>query len=90
MNRLLRTAAFVLISVGLADSQTAVVTRNVNLRPDPSTSSAPIEKLKVQTQIQLLETGPTNGYLHVKVNDESGWVWSQNVRVQQATSTAKS
>jgi uncharacterized protein YgiM (DUF1202 family) len=60
----------------------------VNLRPDPSTNSAPIEKLKAQTQIQLLETGPTNGYLHVKVNDESGWVWSKNVRVQQATSSA--
>jgi len=88
MNRLLRTVAFFLISVALADSQTAVVTRNVNLRPDPSTNGAPIEKLKAQTQIQLLETGPTNGYLHVKVNDESGWVWSKNVRVQQATSTA--
>jgi hypothetical protein len=84
MNRLLRTIVFVLLSVGLAGSQTAVVTRNVNLRPDPSTNSAPIEKLKSRTQIQLLDPGPTNGFLHVKVNDHSGWVWSKNVEVRQA------
>jgi hypothetical protein len=86
MNRLLRAVAFVSLSIGLASSQTAVVTRNVNLRPDPSTTGTPIAKLTPQTQTQLLEPGPTNGFLHIKVNDQSGWVWSKNVRVQQAPS----
>jgi hypothetical protein len=88
MNRLFRTVAFVLLSVGLASSQTAVVTRSVNLRPDPSTNGTPIEKLKAQTQVQLLEPEPSNGFLHVKVNDESGWVWKKNVRVQQVSPPA--
>src|SRR5215472_9632909 len=86
MKRLLRTAVFVLFSVALALSQTAVVRRNVNLRPDPSTNGTPIDKLTPPTQLQLLETAATNGFLHVKVNGESGWVWSRNVRVQQAPS----
>jgi len=86
MKHLLRTAVLVLFSVSLAFSQTAVVRRNVNLRPDPSTNGAPIDKLTPPTQLQLLETGATNGFLHVKVNSESGWVWSRNVRVQQVPS----
>jgi hypothetical protein len=82
MNRLLRTLAFVLLLTGLARSQSAVVTRNVNLRPDPSTNNDPIDKLTPPTQLQLLDAAPSNGFLHVKVNDESGWVWSKNVRIQ--------
>ena len=86
MNRLLRTIAFAFLCVSLATSQTAVVTRNVNLRPDPSTNGAPLAKLRSQTQLQLLETSPSNGFLHVKVNDQSGWVWSKNVQIQQSPS----
>ena len=86
MNRLLRTIVFGFLCVGLAASQTAIVTRNVNLRPDPSTNGAPLAKLASQTQIQLLETSPSNGFLHVKVNDQSGWVWSKNVQIQQSPS----
>jgi hypothetical protein len=81
MRRLLRTLAFVLFCVCLAASQTAVVTRNVNLRPDPSTNGTPLAKLTPQTQLQLLEADATNGFLHVKAGDQSGWVWSRNVRV---------
>jgi uncharacterized protein YgiM (DUF1202 family) len=87
MNRLLRTIAFFLLSAALAGSQTAVVTRNVNLRPDPSTTETPIAKLTPQTQLQLLETRSTNGYLHVKVNEQSGWVWSKNVRTHPTSPT---
>jgi uncharacterized protein YraI len=87
MNRLLRTIAVALLWVSLAHSQTAVVTRNVNLRPDPSTNGSPIDKLTSPTQLQLLEPGATNGFLHVKVNGNSGWVWSKNVKVQQTSTT---
>ncbi|MFZ0869011.1 MAG: SH3 domain-containing protein [Candidatus Sulfotelmatobacter sp.] len=84
MKRLLTTILLTFLSVSLA-AQTAVVTRTVNLRPDPSTAQTPIAKLTPQTQLQLLETGSTNGYLHVKVTNQSGWVWSKNVQTTQST-----
>lgn len=87
MRCILRTLVFVLSCVCLSASQTAVVTRNVNLRPDPSTSATPLAKLSPQTPLQLLETGPTNGFLHVKADDQTGWVWSKNVRIQQSPPT---
>lgn len=79
MKRLLNALLVTFFSVGLA-AQTAVVTRTVNLRPDPSTTQTPIAKFPPQTQLQLLEAGSINGYLHVKVNDQSGWVWGKNVK----------
>jgi len=85
MKRLLRSLAFVLFAAGWAGSQIAVVTRNVNLRPDPSTGNTPIDKLTPETKLTLIETGATNGFLHVKFNAESGWVWSRNVRIRQAS-----
>jgi hypothetical protein len=84
MRRLQRTLGFLLLCSCLGLSQTAVVTRNVNLRPDPSTNGTPLAKLTPQAQLQLLETDATNGFLHVKANDQSGWVWRKNVRVQQS------
>src|SRR5580693_8682779 len=84
MKRLLTTILLTFLSVSLA-AQTAIVTRTVNLRPEPSTTQAPIAKLTSQTQLQLLETRSTNGYLHVKVNDQSGWVWGKNVKIHPTT-----
>jgi hypothetical protein len=67
----------------LAAAQTAVVTRNVNLRPDPSTNGAPIAKLNPGTQLGLLEPTETNGFFHVKTRDgTTGWAWGKNVRLQ--------
>jgi uncharacterized protein YraI len=76
--------AFVLswIVVLLAGAQTAVVKRNVNLRSDPSTSHDPIKKLTPGTQINILDSSPTNGFLHVQAGADSGWVWSKNVQIQ--------
>jgi uncharacterized protein YgiM (DUF1202 family) len=86
MKRLLRALLLLLLSAGLAAAQTAVVKRNVNLRPDPSTDKDPIAKLTPGTQIQLLDPGPTNGFLHAQVDDQTGWVWSKNVQIQQVPS----
>ncbi len=59
-----------------------VVTRNVNLRPDPSTSHGPRRLLKPPERLTLLETGQTNGYYHVRTaGSEDGWVRAANVRV---------
>jgi hypothetical protein len=86
MKHLLRVFLLLLLSAGLGAGQTTVVKRNVNLRPDPSTDNDPIEKLTPGTQIQLLDPGPTNGFLHAKVDHQTGWVWSKNVQIQPVPS----
>ena len=65
----------VLLFVGnLAAAQTAVVTHNVNLRPDASTNGTPLTKLDIGTQVELLEADQTNGYFHIKAADGTeGW-----------------
>lgn len=82
--RLVLTAVLVLISAPtvLAVAQEAVVTRNVNLRQDPSTAQPPIRLLVPPDTVELLESGKTNGYYHVRTEDqEEGWVWGANIRV---------
>ena len=69
---------------GLAYGQTATVERNVNLRNDPSTSQPPIRLLKPPTILGLLDLDPSNGYYHVETaNNEQGWVWGPNVRIDE-------
>src|SRR5712692_12109065 len=86
-----RFAAFVLLLVliacpaSLALAQEAVVTRNVNLRRDPSTSQPPIRLLVPPDTVDLLEPDQTSGYYHVRTEDrEEGWVWGRNVRILSA------
>src|SRR5712692_7002424 len=83
-----RFAAFVLLLVlislpaGLALAQEAVVTRNVNLRRDPSTNHPPIRLLVPPDTVELVEPEQTSGYYHVRTEDrETGWVWGRNLRV---------
>ncbi len=67
----------------IAAGQTAVVTRNVNLRPDASTENDPIEALNPGVELRLLDPAPTDGYYHVKAPDgQSGFVWGRNVKIQ--------
>jgi hypothetical protein len=69
-------------------AQTAVVTRNVYLRQDPSTQNEPITKLLPGQRIQLVESVAVSGYYHIRTNDNrSGYVWSTNVRLEQAVET---
>ncbi len=84
MKRLLRLFLFAFLGAGLAIAQTATVTRNVNLRPDPSTDNDPIEKLRPPAQVQLVEPDPTDGFYHVTAADgQDGWVWARNIRIQE-------
>ncbi len=63
--------------------QTAVATRNVNLRPDASTANSPLETIQKGATVTLLESGKTNGYYHVKAADgKEGWVYSRYVKLQ--------
>jgi uncharacterized protein YgiM (DUF1202 family) len=78
----------VFVGVGSSVAQTATVTRNVNLRPDPSTDNDPIEKLKPPVQVQLVEQDPTDGYYHVTAPDgQDGWVWGKNISIRQDVTT---
>lgn len=84
MKRFLRLLVLAFLGVGLAAAQTATVTRNVNLRPDPSTDNDPIEKLTPPAQVQLVEPDPSDGFYHVQAADnQTGWVWGRNIRIQE-------
>ena len=78
MKRVIALLVFLLLLGNLAAAQTAVVTRNVNLRPDASTNGAPLAKLTAGAQVELLEPTGTNGFFHVKTADGTeGWAWGQ-------------
>ena len=82
MKRFLRFLVLALLCVTAA-AQTAVVRRNVNLRPDASTDNDPIETLRPGAQLTLLEPDPTGGFYHVTAPDgQTGFVWGRNIRIQ--------
>ena len=81
MQRFLRSLVLALFCV-VAAAQTAVVTRNVNLRPDASTNNASLETLHPKARLKLLEPDATNGYYHVKAPDgQTGFVFGKNIRI---------
>jgi len=97
MRKLLWVAVPALLWVGLAAAQDttaveaadstrqAVVTRNVNLRPSPSTAGRSIRLLKPPDELELREDTATNRFYPVRTDEgEEGWVWSRNVRVASA------
>ena len=58
----------------------AVVVRNVNLRPAPSTATPRIRLLQPPAELGLREDTTTNGFYPVVTSeDERGWVWARNV-----------
>src|SRR6266849_1502832 len=67
----------------VASTQTVTVTRNVTLRPDPSSEYAPIRLLTPsEPPLTLLEPTPESGYYHVKTSaGEEGYVYERNVHV---------
>src|SRR5438874_1824490 len=67
-------------------SQTATVTKNVNLRGDPSTDNPPIRHLTAaEPPLTLVQPTTTSGYYHVTTQaSEDGWVWGKNVAVSTA------
>ena len=76
--------AFLCVVPGSA--QTAVVKRNVYVRPDASTNKSPIAKLKPGAKVQLLEPDAVDGYYHVQTaNGRNGYVWGRNIQIQEGT-----
>lgn len=80
-----RLATALLLCVALfraAQGQTAVVTRNVNLRAGPSTSNQVIRLLRPPDELVVLDPQQQHGYYEVRTAGGShGWVWSRNVRL---------
>ncbi len=79
----------VLVSVfcaAMLSAQTASVTRNVNLRPDPSSEYPPIRLLTPsEPPLVLIDPMPESGYYHVRTSaGEDGYVWSRNVHITAA------
>ncbi|HTK40015.1 MAG TPA: hypothetical protein VL287_00390, partial [Gemmatimonadales bacterium] len=65
----------------------AVVVRNVNLRPTPSTAVHRIRLLHPPDEMGLREDTTTRGFYPVVTEeDEVGWVWARNIhRVTDTT-----
>lgn len=78
-----RYLAIVFLSVAIwMTADDVIVTRNANLRRDPSTSHGSLLLLKPPERLMLLESGETNGYFHVRTEgSKEGWVRALNVRV---------
>jgi uncharacterized protein YgiM (DUF1202 family) len=65
-----------------ACAQWAVVRRNVNLRPQPSTDSAATMLLQAGTELELVWPDRVNRYYLVLTEaGEIGWAWGSNVRL---------
>lgn len=87
IKRLAQVLALVFLSVAICTAQTVVVTRNVNLRPDPSTKQNPVANLLPGTQLQLVEPSQTANYYHVRTpTGQIGFVWGKNVQIQDSSS----
>jgi hypothetical protein len=60
--------------------QQVVVSRNVNLRPQPTTAASESRTLVPPEPLTLLDPDPSGGYYHVRTKrGEDGWVWGRNI-----------
>jgi hypothetical protein len=64
-------------------AQLAVTTHGVNLRPNHSSHDAPLRAIDEGDTLALLAPDTTNGYVHVRLRDDSteGWVYSHYVAI---------
>lgn len=84
-NLFFRVLLSLLLFTTLSFADTAVVKRNVTLRPDSSTDNAAITTLAPGQRVTLVSLRKTNGYLHVTVDKQKGWVWARNVDIEEST-----
>lgn len=58
------------------------VVRNVTFRSGPSKTEKAIELLRPPERLELIDPQPTNGYYHVRTEEEeTGWVFAQRVKL---------
>ena len=81
-----RVAFIVCLFGSAAFAQDATVTRNVNLRSEPTTASSSIRLLNPPEKLTLVEAEVSGGYYHVKTEDGAeGWVWGRNIHIASVT-----
>jgi hypothetical protein len=82
--RVLLCMALLCCYSGSLCAQEAAVTRNVNLRRDPSTSSPVLAHLASGARLTLVDASADSGFYHVRTeNDQVGWVWAKFVKLVQ-------
>ena len=84
MNAIFRFTLASLLFIVLCFADTAIVKRNVTLRPDPSTDNQAITTLRPGQRVTVVSLRKTNGYLHVALNKQNGWLWARNVDVEES------
>ena len=66
-----------------SSGETTVATRNVNLRPDPSTTHSPLELVNKGDMLKLLAIAPVAGFYHVQTADGTqGWVYGRYIKAK--------
>jgi len=74
-----------LVLSSCVSAQEATTNHNVILRRDPSTSSPPLEHLSKDTRLILIDASTTNGFYHVRTEDDQvGWVYANFVTLSPA------
>lgn len=71
-------------------AETAIVKSNANLRRDPSTNQAPIRRLLVSEELQILSLTRTNNYYNVATaQNEQGWVYGNLIEIDESRTVGK-
>lgn len=69
-------------------AQQATTNHRVILRLSPTTSSTALEHLEAGARLVLVDASPTNGFYHVKTEDDQvGWVFAKYVDLTSAAPT---
>jgi hypothetical protein len=89
LRRGLISAAFLAAFSSSVAAQQATVSRNVNLRRDPSTSSPILAHLANGSRLTLIDAAADSGFYHVRTEDDQvGWVWSKYAKLSPNPSPA--
>src|SRR6476620_6616515 len=90
MKQLLRLLALCLLTITIASARSVIVKRNVVLRSQPSSAGKNLGTLKPPTELKRVSFAVRNGYRHVVTDDgQKGWVWANNVEVQDQGDTSE-
>jgi Bacterial SH3 domain len=82
LRHVLISAAFLAAFSSSVAAQQATVSRNVNLRRDPSTSSPILTHLANGSRLTLIDATADSGFYHVRTEDDQvGWVWSKYAKL---------
>ena len=85
MKKLFTFLLWSLLFTAISFAETAVVKRNVTLRPDPSTNNEAVITFSPGQRLTLISLRKRNGYLHVTVGQQKGWVWARNVDIDESS-----